>query len=218
MGLIGSFLGGAAPGMMEVGKQMADYSSRSTLMKEEAAIRAEAEARLHERGRGEQQADYETKKADEISAEGRRVKNEISIRNKTRDPLDVEASQFTLDTAQKNEGYKQGLINAEAVMAQSAPDTPEYNKAAKDAEIYKKAMNAGGKEGGAFHTNVVDDEEGRKTLAVTDYKGNTTWRKPGDNQQAQTFATPAEVQAAKSAGKIKSGDIINTPNGQIRVK
>ena len=102
MGLIGSFLGGAAPGMMEVGKQMADYSSRSTLMKEEAAIRAEAEARLHERGRGEQQADYETKKADEISAEGRRFENEKGLISARRDPSESKLNALKLQQAESD--------------------------------------------------------------------------------------------------------------------
>lgn len=41
----------------------------------------------------------------------------------------------------------------------------------------------------------------------------------GTSQQggAPSFATPAEVSAAKAAGKIKSGDIISTPNGLIKV-
>lgn len=34
---------------------------------------------------------------------------------------------------------------------------------------------------------------------------------------APTFNSIAEAQAAKTAGKIKSGDIINTPNGPIRI-
>ena len=32
------------------------------------------------------------------------------------------------------------------------------------------------------------------------------------------FASPAELEAAKKAGKVKAGDIVSTPNGNIRVK
>lgn len=74
-----------------------------------------------------------------------------------------------------------------------------------------------------------------KPMATVDAMGNPTTLfntqtgqtlTPGGGSQAAstpaqagapTFKSMAEAQAAKAAGKIKSGDIINTPNGPIRI-
>ena len=34
---------------------------------------------------------------------------------------------------------------------------------------------------------------------------------------AQKFSSPADVAAAKAAGKLKAGDVIETPNGLMKV-
>jgi hypothetical protein len=51
-------------------------------------------------------------------------------------------------------------------------------------------------------------------LETRDLSGGMAQGAPGG---APTFNSMAEAQAAKTAGKIKSGDTINTPNGPIRI-
>ena len=60
-------------------------------------------------------------------------------------------------------------------------------------------------------------------LGVTGPDGQVQFHKPGQaagQQQggAPKFSSPADVAAAKAAGTIKSGDVIETPNGLIKVK
>lgn len=71
-----------------------------------------------------------------------------------------------------------------------------------------------------------NDPMGQRKLKMPNsvYDPNTgkwhTQPQGGAAQQggAPSFSTPAEVDAAKAAGKIKAGDVISTPNGLIKVK
>jgi hypothetical protein len=68
--------------------------------------------------------------------------------------------------------------------------------------------------GNPVYLGAFDRETGETRMGGTAQQTGT----PTPTQAgAPTFNSMAEAQAAKTAGKIKSGDIINTPNGPIRI-
>lgn len=98
---------------------------------------------------------------------------------------------------------------------------------AKRSALMEQYLIASGKSGDKRYLSVQGGEEfgadGISKIKRPDSVFDTVTRQAIPlQQQAQSAAPPsfnsvADVQAAKAAGKIKSGDIINTPNGMIKV-
>ncbi len=130
-------------------------------------------------------------------------------------------TQQKLYAAQTNElGQKQQqqqhLLDIQNEMAK--PDiTPQ-----RLLQLRESLANLTGRE--LYKPMATVDAMGNPTTLFNTQTGQTLT--PGGGSQAAstpaqagapTFNSMAEAQAAKAAGKIKSGDIINTPNGPIRI-
>lgn len=226
MGIInGAFAGGMAPGMQAMGAQLVDYGMRENLMKKEAEVREAAAQKLAERSTQVEGAQHERNRKEVVADQVTAQKDALGLIDARGKQERQSANTSKADDMTKTEIAENNNLLAEFIStSEAAAKNPSDKEMANNAEVLRKQYIARtGKDprqskGGDYSAIMEGDETGVKRLTGTLEKntGTITRLKPENNEQ--TFSTPAEVQAAKAAGKIKSGDIINTPNGQMKVK
>jgi len=156
----------------------------------------------------------------------------------------VDTQRRGQDIAAKNEAARlagnpmdNSLKQQQVIAAQGANDRQSKldgilagigaeNDPAKRSALMEQYLIASGKGGDKRYLSVQGGEEfgadGISKIKRPDSVFDTVTRQAIPLQQQAQSAAPrfnsvADVQAAKAAGKIKSGDIINTPNGMIKV-
>ena len=144
-----------------------------------------------------------------------------------------------------NTGRTQEYFDAQAQAAIDAQQNPDMAKIAGDIEQQKIAagatLGAAGIHAGASRYDAdkrleaaTRDNYGGQVGYVEDPNGGKTpvllsWNKAdgtpapspanaGLTDTVPTFQSKADLQQAIKAGKVKSGDLVNTPGGQIRVR
>ena len=134
-------------------------------------------------------------------------------------PMDNSLKQQQVIAAQ-GANYRQSKLDA--ILAGIGAE----NDPAKRSALMEQYLIASGKGGDKRYLSVQGGEEfgadGISKIKRPDSVFDTVTRQAIPLQQqaqsaAPSFNSVADVQAAKAAGKIKSGDIINTPNGMIKV-
>lgn len=130
-------------------------------------------------------------------------------------------------------GIERGILQGQAAdseLQRNARTAMNSALATGDAEAYKKARQQGIAAGLKFDEDKTqkpmeiadpNDRSGLKKILVQPNSDGTYTQMQAAAQQksgAPSFASVADVNAAKAAGKIKSGDVIQTPNGLMTVR
>ena len=207
-GLIGSLVAGAAQGLAQ-GVQQNTPIALAQLQEE---IRAETEARIHERTRGEQKADMATQQENQLGLIGARIKAEKDADPSAAALREAQTEQIRISTKQsKQQAELQKQREGAFDLANNDKAPQEERNAAR--KLYNNLTEKLNSMIPSEKTKIMD-EFGNDKLADKRKSYDTM----AETSATKQYQSPSEVQAAKAAGKIKTGDIINTPNGQIRVK
>lgn len=101
-GLLGMLLAGGGSGVGGGMQQNAQMAQQFNLVQLQNEVKALMDERIADRTRQEKTADYETRKADDIAAEERRVKNEKGLIAARRDPSEAKLNELKLQQAESD--------------------------------------------------------------------------------------------------------------------
>jgi len=96
MGIINSFLGGAAQGVSDMGKQLVDYGMKENLMKEELAARKEMEDRIAERNVTTEAAQHTRNRKETVEDQGTAQKNALELQNRKEGKTETQSQRAAL--------------------------------------------------------------------------------------------------------------------------
>jgi len=189
--------------MAELAKGTADYTAERTLKDAPKMERIKREGLIEtEKEKAALWGDPDYVKQQALAEKTGRAPRDTSGDALKR--LQEKAAELGLTEAQKNAGYKEGLVQAEANLANAKPGTPEYDKASADVSIYSKALQTGSKDRNDPLSSGVS--AARAVLADID---------SSDTEKAQAREFLANAFGSMNQ-KLNPGKPSNTATGKIK--
>ena len=152
---------------------------------------------------------------DRVLMRGQDIQAKNELMRLQGNPLDAETKRLQLDGIKRTSSLQDAYVNAKtpeernaaaqtiAALTGKQPDYKDRYITLPNRKVYNEMGQVTGEEpGGIFD-------------AAT---GTTVGQKQEKQGGAPAFNSVAEVNAAKAAGKLKTGDVIQTPNGLMTVR